>query len=198
MRTLALLCFATLVGCDNAAPNYRLLSAPPAESPVVNPHLSIRKTNWLGGPSGREGSCVHASLSSLLHWQNEFELARDWRASYSGGEYSDRLRRRLDAAGVRYAYTENTNLELLDFAHATRRGAILWWKPAHCCTFVGWTTGSDGRVYATILDNNSVNKYEYTEKSQFHRLWASYGGFALTPLFDPPSPPIWLSYERGE
>jgi hypothetical protein len=141
---------------------------------------------------------VHASLSTLLHWQNKFDLAKWWRSRYSGGEWSDQLRRRLDAAQVPYAFTERANLQLLDDAHAARRGALLWWKPSHCCNFVGWAKGTDGRVYACILDNNRTERYEFVERSEFHKQWAAFGGFALTTLYDPPSPPLFKSYEAVE
>jgi hypothetical protein len=193
-KAAASLCLLLFVaGCEEQ--QYRLLQKPKPESPPINPPLQVRQTNWLGGPAGREGSCAHASLVSMLHWQNQFKLASIWKQKYGGGEYASRIRQRLDSENVPYAFTENANLALLDYAHSTRRGAILWWKPSHCCTFLGWVQGSDGKTYAAILDNNSVSKFEYTEKSQFHRLWASYGGFALTVLGDPPSPPIYQAYE---
>jgi hypothetical protein len=182
------------LGCDTSSIEYRALAAPKAETPSINPPPSIRVRNWLGGPSGREGSCAHASTVNMLHWLNEFDLARTWRSKYSGGEYASRLRQRLDAEGVKYAYTEQANLALLDYAHETRRGAVIWWKPSHACTFCGWVE-INGRTYAVVLDNNFPERFEYTEKNQFHRLWASYGGFGLTVLADPPSPPPFRSYE---
>lgn len=183
-----------LAGC-RPADQYRALEPPEAEAPTINPHFALRQANWLGGPRKDEGSCVHASLSTVLHWQNKFELAKSWRQTYDGGEYSSRLRERLDRAGIKYAFTEQGNLGLLDFAHQTRRGAIIWWKPSHCCTFCGWVE-SGGKIYAAIIDNNRTQSFEFVEKSQFHRLWAGYGGFALTPLFDPPSPPVYKSFEK--
>jgi len=191
---LVLCCFGIAAGCDTAPLEYRALAAPKAETPSINPPVSIRVRNWLGGASGREGSCAHASTVNMLHWLNEFDLARTWRSKYSGGEYASRLRERLDREGVQYAYTEQANLALLDYAHETRRGAVIWWKPSHACTFCGWVE-INGRTHAVILDNNFPERFEYTEKSQFHRLWASYGGFGLTVLGDPPSPPPFRSYE---
>jgi hypothetical protein len=185
------------IGCEVLEPQYRRLPAPPPEAPVVNPHLSIRQSNWLG--PNREGSCAHASLVNLLRWTGDEQLGEQWKRRYGGdGEYASRIRNRCEEMGIPFAYTEKANLALLDFAHATRRGAILWWKPSHCCTFCGWVKLADGRTYAVILDNNSVGKYELTERSQFHKLWAGYGGFALTPLLDPPSPPVYRSYELIE
>ena len=193
--TVILLWLLLAVGCA-PAPSYVALPAPRAETPAINPPLPLRQKNWLS--QAHEGSCVHASLSSMLHWQNKIELAKWWRSQYSGGEWTDQLRRRLDAAKIPYAYTERANLQLLDDAHNARRGALLWWKPSHCCTFVGWAKGTDGKVYACILDNNQTDRYEFVERSQFHKAWAGYGGFALTTLYDPPSPPVFQSYKAVE
>ncbi len=191
-----LLALCLFVGCEKqpTASDYIALPAPVAEVPVVNPAYQLRQRNWLGGPSGQEGSCVHASLASMLHWQNQFELAARWRATYNGGEWDTRLRERLQAASIPFVYTTKTNIEFLDFAHNTRRGALMWWKPSHCCTFCGWVKGNDGKIYAAILDNNATKQFEFVERNQLHRLWSGYGGFALTTLYDPPSPPIYKSY----
>lgn len=191
--TMTWLALSLALGGCNGAISYRALPAPRPETPSINPPLPIRQSNWL---KSNEGSCVHASLSSMLHWENQFDLAKQWRQTYGGGEYSDRLRRRLDAAGIKYFFTESSSLDMLDYAHSTRRGALLWWKPSHCCMFCGWVRSADNATtYAVILDNNAVQNYELVERGQFHRLWAGYGGFALTTLFDPPSPPIYRSYE---
>lgn len=197
MRPALLVLFiACVIGCQ-PTPEYRALpSAAKPDTPVVNLPLEARQQNWRG--PGGDGSCVHASLSSMLHWQNQFALAKWWRSQYSGGEWSDQLRRRLDAAKIPYAYTEKANIKLLDDAHASRRGALLWWKPSHCCTFVGWAKGSDGKLYAAILDNNRTQAFEFVERSEFHQKWAGYGGFALTTLYDPPALHVWKSYEIVE
>lgn len=191
---IALMWTVAFCGCDSPSVEYRAIPAPAAETPSINPPLSVRVRNWLGGATGREGSCAHASLVNMLHWQNEFRLANFWRSNYSGGEYASRLRERLDRANVPYAFTEQANIALLDYAHESRRGAVIWWKPSHACTFCGWIERG-GKQYAVVLDNNYPERYEYTERSQFHRLWANYGGFGLTVLRDPPSPPPFRSYE---
>ena len=100
----------------------------------------------------------------------------------------------MDAAGIDYSYTIKADPRFLDWATATRRGAILWWKPAHCCTFVGWVE-REGRQYAAILDNNYPGRFELTPREQFVRLWAGYGGFALTVMEDPASSLPYRSYE---
>jgi hypothetical protein len=53
-------------------------------------------------------------------------------------------------------------------------------------TDVGWVN-RDGRQYAAILDNNYPGRFELTPREQFVRLWAGYGGFALTVMDDPAS-----------
>ncbi len=185
------LCLAS--GCLPERPiQVRPLPAPAPEQPAANLPNKLHQRNWTGKLN--QGSCVHASLVNHLRWLNEFELGERWRSTYSDGEYDSRLRSRLDAADIDYSYTIKADPRFLDWATATRRGAILWWKPAHCCTFVGWVN-RDGRQYAAILDNNYPGRFELTPREQFVRLWAGYGGFALTVLDDPASSLPYRSYE---
>ena len=184
------LALAFSIGCD-VPRSYRALPAPTPEQPGANLPKTLHQKNWLG-PS-REGSCVYASLTSHARWQNNFNLAA-WARQQGDGEYASRLRQKLDSIGVKYAFTEQARPEFLDWCDATRRGCILWWKPSHCCTFMGYVR-KDGKVYAAILDNNNPGVWELTERSQFLRLWAGYGGFGLAVLGDPASPIPYLSYE---
>ncbi len=181
-----------LAGCDSGVVNVRALSTPEPEQPPANLPVQLHQRNWTG--SLGQGSCVHASLVNHLRWLNRFELGERWRTTYADGEWDSRLRDRLDAAGIDYSYTLKADPRFLDWASATRRGAILWWKPAHCCTFVGWIE-RDGKQYAAILDNNYPGRFELTPREQFIRLWAGYGGFALTVLNDPSSSMPYQSYE---
>lgn len=183
----------SVTGClPEQSVQVRPLPAPPAERPVANLPPQLHQRNWTGRLN--QGSCVHASLVNHLRWLNEFELGERWRATYSDGEWDTRLRNRLDAAGIDYSYTVKADPRFLDWANATRRGAILWWKPAHCCTFVGWVQ-RNGQQYAAILDNNYPGRFELTPREQFVRLWAGYGGFALTVVEDPASSLPYRSYE---
>ena len=181
-----------LAGCDSGNVNVRELPAPSPEQPPANLPVELHQRNWTG--SLGQGSCVHASLVNHLRWLNKIELGERWRSTYADGEWDSRLRDRLDAAGVDYSYTLKADPRFLDWASATRRGAILWWKPAHCCTFVGWIE-REGKQYAAILDNNYPGRFELTPREQFIRLWAGYGGFALTVLNDPSSSLPYRSYE---
>ena len=187
-----LLVCTVAVGCDVENVRVRPLPSPPPEQPTANLPNPLHQRNWTG-PLG-QGSCVHASLVNHLRWLNEYELGERWRATYSDGEWDSRLRNRLDAAGIDYSYTLKADPRFLDWASITRRGAILWWKPSHCCTFVGWVE-RNGQQYAAILDNNYPGRFELTPREQFIRLWAGYGGFALTVLNDPSSSLPYRSYE---
>ncbi len=181
-----------LCGCT-VEKKVRALPVPPTEQPPANLPTSLHQKNWLG--QKRQGSCVHASLVNHMRWLNMFEMGERWRSTYSDGEWEDQLRRRLDAAGLDYVFTNRSDPRFLDWCSITRRGAICWWKPSHCCTFVGWVK-QDGKEYAAILDNNYPGKYELTPREQFIRLWSGYGGFALSLVNEPASSLTYKSYEE--
>ena len=188
----ALILSAMLVGCDLPPPQVRAMPSPAVEQPPANLPASLHQRNWTG-PLG-QGSCVHPSTVNHLRWLNQFDLGERWRGTYSDGEYDSRLRSRLDAAGIDYAYTLKADPRFLDWASETRRGAVLWWKPSHCCTFMGWVE-RDGKQYASILDNNYPGRFELTPREQFIRLWAGYGGFAYSVIDAPASSIPYRSYE---
>lgn len=192
--TLTVLSIVILLvgGCIDAPVLVRPLPTPTAEQPPANLPSALHQRNWIGPK--KQGSCVHASIVNHLRWLNQLELAARWRATYSDGEWDTRLRDRLDAADIDYSYTLKSDPRFLDWASQTRRGAILWWKPGHCCTFMGWIE-RDGQQFAVILDNNYPGRFELTPRQQFVRLWAGYGGFALTVLEDPASSLTYRSYE---
>jgi hypothetical protein len=152
----------------------------------------LHKENWLGKLG--QGSCVHASLTNHLRWLNMYDKGEMWRSKYEDGEYDTRLEKRLKAEGLEFVSTRQSDPRFLDWASGTRRGAILWWKPSHCCWFCGWVT-VNGKQYAAVLDPNRPGKFELTPREQFIRLWAGYGGFALTVLAPPSSSLTWQSYE---
>ena len=182
MSILLTLVVAPLIGCVTQPTRIRPVATPQVEEPAANLPAVLHQRNWKG--SRNQGSCVHASLVNHLRWLNLHELAQRWKGRYSDGEWESRLRKRLDASGIAYLYTVKADPRFLDWADATRRGAILWWKPDHCCTFAGWVH-RNGRQYAAILDSNYPGSFEITPREQFARLWAGYGGFALTVLEDP-------------
>jgi hypothetical protein len=140
--------------------------------------VELRTENWGGG------SCVHASTVSLLRWQGQYEVADWWRNQYSGGESDSRLIARMEAAGLRYAYTDTGDAAFIEWCCRTRRGAGIFYKPRHCVNVVDMTDG-----VVSILDNNAVDHYERIPREQFLRDWQNrYGGFAFTVVYDPPPP----------
>lgn len=135
------------------------------------------------------GSCVHCSTISLLKWQGQHEMAAWWRDQYSGGEYDDRLIKRMESAGLRYAYTEDGDMGFIEWAVKTRRGAGVFYKPSHAINVVGMDSEN---VY--LLDNNRVGEYEAVPRSEFAWSWKNrYGGFgwALVGYPIPPPEPVW-------
>ena len=143
---------------------------------------SLRRWNRDGG------SCVHVSTEYLLLWQRKYELADWWHDSYKGGEYSDRLIRRMESAGLSYAYTTHGDLDFIEWAIRTRRGAGIFYKPNHAINIVGLDSES-----AYLLDNNNIHKIEKVPRNIFIYNWKNrYGGFAWTLVYTPPPPvPIY-------
>lgn len=190
---IGVLLIGSLVGCDDTELlNVVALAVPAVEQPPCNVPPSLHQRNELG-PLG-QGSCVHASMKILMSWLNEPEMADWWWRTYHDGEYDTRLMARLEQRGLPYSATRKADPRFLDWCSDTKRGCVLWWKPSHCCYFAGWVK-VDGREYAAIIDNNFPGRFELTPRDQFIRLWAGYGGFALTLLLDPPGSLPYRSYE---
>lgn len=204
---VAILLLALLAtGCEKEI-QYVSNTPPPPEVPRVNLPEAMRQKNWTSRTAAKygQGSCVHASTVMAFRWQNEIELAEKWRRSYSGGETASSILSKYRSNRIPYCaltvYDQSEqnpdrfgNPEFLEWASETRRGAIIWFKPSHCCFFVGFCF-RNGREEAVIIDNNSISRFEYYEKMDFLRKWRSYGGFAATPIISPPAAPIpWKSY----
>lgn len=157
----------------------------------------LRTKNWGGG------SCVHASTVNLLIWMGLYDLAAWWRENYSGGEYDTRLIARMEAAGLKYAFSYD-DPTFFDWCTRTRRGAGIFYKPSHSINFVGilYSPGIQPGLYkdrevVNLLDNNHTDypekygHYEMVVRSTFEQKWMGYGGFAWTLIYDPqPGNPI--------
>ena len=70
---LVLALLVPFAGCET------MLATKPVkkERPTVNVPAALRQSNWRG-PEG-QGSCVHASMISLLRWQYRLKTADHWR-----------------------------------------------------------------------------------------------------------------------
>lgn len=188
----------TGMGCESQ-PNVAAVMPPPAEIPVANLPPSLRQTNW-SHPGNGEGSCVHASSMSHFRWQGKFELAEQWRRRYAGGETAYSILNKWVANRIPFTFTEEGDPSFLEWATQTRRGAIIWYYPSHCVTFVGFAKLEEhgGQEFAFIIDNNRTGQFIAIEKWAFIRAWRGYGGFAATALFTPAGPLPWPAYRLIE
>jgi hypothetical protein len=199
-KAAAVLCLAVLLaGCAGLEqlerPEVVPLPPPAAEVPVVDLPTVLREWNWTD--RNGSGSCVHASTVYHLRWQNQLELARQWRQTYAGGETATSIQRLWAGSQIPYVATEAGDPDFLDWATRTRRGAIIWFFPRHCVHFCGWST-IDGRTYALLCDNNRVERYLRVPREEFIRRWREYGGFAATALFAPAPPLPWPAYQLAD
>jgi hypothetical protein len=151
------------------------------EVPVVNLPRHARCRNYAGG------SCVIASMASLLRWQGRDDLAELFRRAYSGGQSASSLHAKLEAHRVRYAYTTSGDAAFLEWACRTRRGAGVTFFANHFVCLVHL----DGER-AILLDNNRVEQYLTLPRDEFLQRWRGYGGWATTPVYSPAAPPAFV------
>ena len=152
------------------------------DRPVVNVPKTDRQSNWLG--SQREGSCVYASMISLLRWQNRYETAKTLRNRYGNGEMPTGLAANLDREGIRYAYVTNGDVKFLEWAVRTRRGAavtVMGGRHMICLVHL------DSKV-AILLDNNRVDNFIVVPREVFLAEWRASMGWAVTPIYAPAAP----------
>ncbi len=154
------------------------------EWPIMNLPLHLRQENWLGWK--RQGSCVHASWTMLLRWQHQYEWADYWKRKYGDGEYYAEMAQRLDAEGIRWAGTNGQNdVSFLEWACRTRRGCMVTvMGGAHMVCLVNLDS-----QYATLLDNNDIEKYHRVPRDEFLRIWYNSNSWAMTPVYTP-APPL--------
>jgi hypothetical protein len=145
----------------------------------ITPEFRIK--NYSGG------SCVHASMATVLRWQHLESQADDWIKRYSGGESSQGLISKANANGIRVAYTLKADPTFLQWCSDTDRGAVIFYYANHCVTFAGYKKINNIDV-AVLIDNNTINKTNQIPKDQFLKNWKAYGGFALTPVYSPTPP----------
>ncbi len=153
-----------------------------AEMPTVNIPLALRQSNWPGKEG--MGSCVHATMISLMRWQGRYELAEYWKETYDSGEYPDRLHGRFDREDVRYASTESGDVAFLEWACRTRRGCgITVLGGAHMVALVHLDS-----KWAGVLDNNNVGKIKWMPRETLIAEWKASYGWAVTVLYAPAAP----------
>lgn len=160
------------------------------EHPVMNLPRFMRQRNWIGG-SSRDGSCVVASMVSLLRWQGKPALANRLKQRYGGGQDYSEWKAAIDREGIKYASTKASNeVSFLEKAVATRRGCMVgvgpyqnFKEPTHMVCLVDMTS-----TKVVLLDNNFPEQYVYVGRKEFLTEWERAGSWALTPVYTPTSP----------
>jgi len=170
---------STILGCSKPCKIY------PPEKPVVNLPLELRQqNNWVGSGGQFDGSCVWATMISLLRWQGQYEIADYIRRNRAGGEFLGSVSSKLTELNIRFAVAENHDEEFLAWAIRTRRGAAVGIKKGKHMVAVVDIVGDE----VCILDNRNVNSYIWIDKDKFFRDWHASGGWAFTPIYSPVSP----------
>lgn len=137
----------------------------------------IRTKNYKGG------SCVHASMITLLNYHGLDAWADWWHQRYAYAESGQGLIRKADAAGLKFAYEDRGDVAFLDWCSRTRRGAVILFFSRHSVNFVRFDGGD-----AVLLDNNRTGRYIRIPRDEFVRRWRGYGGFALTLAYPTAAP----------
>jgi hypothetical protein len=151
-------------------------------APTVDIPLAARQTNWIG--EDNTGSCVHASMVSLLRWQGRPNTANRWMATYGGGENPDRLKQRFDREGVRFAQTLEGDETFLAWAIRTRRGCgVTVHEGTHMVDLIDLTDEE-----AVLLDNNNVGRLIRMPRDEFLAEWHASHGWAVAPVYTPAAP----------
>lgn len=187
MRLLAILILLAAVGCDNTQTTWDSWGSSASykvEYPTVNLPYKLRQRNWLG-PQG-EGSCVHATMVSLLRWQGHPKLADWWRRNNGDGEWDTDLAAKFTRAKVRFAFTsERGDIRFLEWACRTRRGCGVTVRGArHMVALVHLD-----EKWAGILDNNQTERIIWVPRDTFLSEWLNSNSWAVTPVYTP-APPL--------
>lgn len=153
------------------------------ERPTVNLPMGYRHGNWFG-PQG-QGSCVHATMVYLLHWQGRHKEADEWRRNNGDGEWAPDLAEKLDRAKIRYAYTYNKgNVAFLEWALKTHRGCgVTVMGGKHMVALVHLDA-----QWACIWNNNDPKKFKWVRRKTFINEWLNSDSWAVTPVYTPASP----------
>lgn len=165
------------------------------DAPTVNPPRSFRERNWKGNhpDQNKRGSCVYATLITLLRWQGRPHTAEYVRTHFADGAGPNDLRR----VGIRYAQTfRQYDVNFLEWCIATRRGcgvscsAIVNGKREYCRHCIA-LVHLDERVAVTI-DPNFPQTFVVWNRNDFLTDWRLSQSWAFTPVYSPLAPePIW-------
>jgi hypothetical protein len=179
----ALFASAMLIFCLGCAGQLPATYKANKERPVVNPPAAIRQGNWYGDKD--EGSCVHATMVTLLRWQGRYAMADHWRRTYGNASGPEDLAAKLDREHIRYAYTfEQRDVGFLEWACRTRRGCgVAIQGGQHMIALVHLDA-----QWAGLLDDNATDHYIWVPRERFIAEWLASDSWAVTPLYAPAAP----------
>jgi hypothetical protein len=193
LQLIPVLFLCLMFGCSSASRSLDLVYVSDIQQPVPVTDLpeSMRVENWIGrdedGSVG--GSCVHASTLNCFRSAGRFDLEQEWYnhrdEGYEGPEADFRLLEKLDSRGIKFAATDDGDIEVLEAASATGRMAVIFYYPSHSINFVEFNV-IDGQPVAILLDNNFPDAYIVVPKDVFLDSWRNlYDGFAVVPWIEP-------------
>lgn len=186
MRKLMIAC-VLLAGCSVEIADldgHKIDAIRKYERPTVGLPYLLRQANWTGRE--REGSCVWATLTSLMRWQGRYHTAEYLKRKYGDGEYADRFADRLENEGIRFAQvTDASDLSFIDWACQTRRGCgAVVMGGAHMIAIV---YSDDEQI--GILDPNDIEHVFYVPREAFLTEFVNSGGWSFAPVYTP-APPL--------
>jgi hypothetical protein len=130
-------------------------------------------------------------------WQSDsdnklYEMSEWWHKRHHGGEGSSGLRRKADAAGLKYADTTNGDIEFVDRACRTGRGCIVNDASNHVRFLAGIDPAGTPNAKAYVMDNNGKrDTIKVYDRNDWIARWRSHGGWAATPIYNPAPAPTW-------
>lgn len=152
------------------------------EYPTVNLPYRLRQHNWLGNKN--EGSCVHATVISLLNWGHLYAKAAHWRATYGNGEWPEDLYGKFEREGVRYAETTDGDVSFLQWACETHRGCgVTVMAGKHMVALVHFDD-----EWAGLLDDNYPEEIIWVPRDEFVAEWKNSFGWAVAIVGTPSNP----------
>lgn len=151
--------------------------------PQVYVPVKWRQRNWLGPQ--REGSCTFATLVTILRAQGKFKLAAYVRSHFADGCWPEDMAKKLDKAGIRYAYTSKKgDVKFLEWACKTHRGCGVTVRGAsHMVALVHLD-----KKWAGLIDNNDTDHVIWVPRRTFIAEWLNSESWAVTPVYTPQPP----------
>jgi len=177
------------------------LLAAPVSGEILDIPVKLRQENWNASDppwnrtpirEGWPGSCVFASTVTLLRVHGFDATATYWRNNYQGGSSASKIVNTLNESNLKFALEVYGQEEFLDWACRNRLGAVIFFKPRHCCNLIDLTD-----THAFVIDNNHPNATEIYTREKFLRMWkkpfntqgtGGGNGFAFTLVYPPPPP----------